>query len=601
MQKSGGKFKMDVSGRQHKAFLQFRSTTKLFSNKKSAASKQASNTMPPCRVSNNKLSTNNNNNDEDIVAEKDPLVEEEAVVVTNGHHSTTKTRIVRRPGEPVYVRCDSSEEFVNPIPTLGINNTTDQQDHRTTTACTGTTTTTTAADVNETLNLNLGQTIFVPENQTLIRILHFLNDFLFAWWERYLFRFWNWIPVHVRRRITYVAWNTIYYPLHKRILGRKTAIHPDASPEYHALTTILWIGRLFPVTVQRMRFSLAQLTASHAHPVRAILEEWGDDTNNNNKKNHDVLEGIKVPEVQKEHCRVRGIFMHHPDHYQNDGSTEKDYYTLFWLYGGAFLAGDAPGNLGPADAIAGPAGLDAFLPTYRLAPEANIHDVLWDVCLAYRYLVHWKIRHGQDPSRIILCGCSSGAALCARLMQFLAELERNEPVLPEYVAPLLRNLPMPKAAVLMSPYVDYSRHKPRDGSFFQYARHDLIVNQPVLRAGLPYLDSHMCGNRDAHGPLHRSLVGLPPLCVLVSEHETVYDETCAFVNKARRSGVPVTVGMWKYMCHVWSFFGGFVPEGKQSMEFIVEWIKERIEKEEEEKLPFETSNSVQQHGTDTKS
>jgi acetyl esterase/lipase len=526
--------------------------------------------MPPCRVS------NSHSNDNVVLEEEDDRERKEVEELTNHSTHTNKTRVVRRPGEPVYVRCDSTEEFVNPIPTTLGNPKNDTWDHRTTV---------TAAEINETLNLNLGQTVVVPENQSLVRVLQFLNDFLFSWWERYLFRFWNSIPVDIRRRITYMAWK-VYYPLHRKFLGRRTAIHPDASPEYHALTTILWIGRLFPVTVPRMRFSLAQLTASHPRPVRARLEEWDQDCHTTS-----ILEGIEIPLVQKNHCRVRGIFMHHPSHDYSPGENKDSsgYYTLFWLYGGAFLAGDAWGNLGPADAIAGPAELDAFVPTYRLAPEANIHDLLWDVCLAYRYLVHWKIRHGQDPSRIILCGCSSGAALCTRLMQFIAELQRDEPVLPEYVAPLLRNLPMPKAAVLMSPYVDYSRHKPRDGSFFQYARHDLIVNQPVLRAGLPYLDSHMCGNREAHAPLHRSLVGLPPLCVVVSEHETVYDETCAFVNKARRSGVPVTVGMWKYMCHVWSFFGGFVPEGKQSMEFIVEWIKERIE--QEERLHSETSRS----------
>jgi acetyl esterase/lipase len=68
--------------------------------------------------------------------------------------------------------------------------------------------------------------------------------------------------------------------------------------------------------------------------------------------------------------------------------------------------------------------------------------------------------------------------------------------------------------------------------------------------------------------------GLPPVCVVVSEHEAVYDMTMEFVNRARTEGVHVTVGVWKYMCHVFSFFWGFVPEGRQSMEFACNWLQQ---------------------------
>ena len=60
----------------------------------------------------------------------------------------------------------------------------------------------------------------------------------------------------------------------------------------------------------------------------------------------------------------------------------------------------------------------------------------------------------------------------------------------------------------------------------------------------------------------------------MSEHEAVYDETCMLVNRARAAHVSVTVGLWRYMCHVWLFLNGFVPEGEQAMAFIVTWIRE---------------------------
>ena len=69
--------------------------------------------------------------------------------------------------------------------------------------------------------------------------------------------------------------------------------------------------------------------------------------------------------------------------------------------------------------------------------------------------------------------------------------------------------------------------------------------------------------------------GLPPLCVVVSEHEAVYDMTMEMVNRARGQGVNVTVGVWKYMCHVFSFLWGFVPEGRHSMLFVSNWLNQQ--------------------------
>ena len=63
--------------------------------------------------------------------------------------------------------------------------------------------------------------------------------------------------------------------------------------------------------------------------------------------------------------------------------------------------------------------------------------------------------------------------------------------------------------------------------------------------------------------------------MVVSEHEVVFDQTVDLVNKARSQNVPVTVGMWKYMCHVFCFLSSFVPEGEQSMDFVCDWMKKQ--------------------------
>ena len=134
---------------------------------------------------------------------------------------------------------------------------------------------------------------------------------------------------------------------------------------------------------------------------------------------------------------------------------------------------------------------------------------------------------------------------------------------------------MPAGCVLFGPVVDFTKPS---GALLHYQNHDLIVNQRVYEAGIPYLDTHVPGGqRQAYSPLYQSCAGLPPLCVAVSQHETTYDMTLALVNRARRQGVPVTLGVWRYMCHVFSFLNAFCPEGQQSMEFVMEWMNEQKE------------------------
>lgn len=103
----------------------------------------------------------------------------------------------------------------------------------------------------------------------------------------------------------------------------------------------------------------------------------------------------------------------------------------------------------------------------------------------------------------------------------------------------------------------------------------MIVNESVQQYGLPYLKDFIPdGRRREYSPLYRSMQDLPPLCVVISEHEAVHDMAVEFVNLARAQGVPVTLGIWKYMCHVFPLLWGFVPESQISMKFVCEWLKQ---------------------------
>jgi hypothetical protein len=211
-------------------------------------------------------------------------------------------------GTPPFVRCNSSLPFVNP----------------TVADCD---TQKTAKEINQELNLNLGLPIINPNNSILRNILRLFNFLFISWWEDWLFAAWDGLPLPVKKRLVFVAWGW-YSQAHKKLLGRSTAIHPDASEEYHALTTIMWWGRLFPVTVKRMRFSLKQLTVWTKPPILSRVERVDE-----------IAPVTKVPPQQLDHCNVHGVYIH-----TQDTPTQR---VIFWLYGGAFLSGDVDGNIGP--------------------------------------------------------------------------------------------------------------------------------------------------------------------------------------------------------------------------------------------------------------
>lgn len=165
---------------------------------------------------------------------------------------------------------------------------------------------------------------------------------------------------------------------------------------------------------------------------------------------------------------------------------------------------------------------------------------------------------------------------------------------------------LPVGVVLMCPFVDYTEPK---GSMLHYIRHDLIVNQvsyvlvcvfvvvlkpmkyfraqhgylhwtckSVVETGFPFLESKLgtMEERRKASPVYGNFEDLPPLLVVVSEHECCFDQCILLVNRAREANVYCTLGIWKYMCHVFPVLSPFIPEGKQAQDFMCEWMKSRF-------------------------
>ena len=170
--------------------------------------------------------------------------------------------------------------------------------------------------------------------------------------------------------------------------------------------------------------------------------------------------GFRSPstEATVEDMTVTGYYVQH--------SSQPSQKVIFWIFGGAFLAGDSKGNSGVAEKMGMLCdGRDVFLPDYRLVPEAHLDDAIHDITLAYEYLIYER---GVKPDDITLVGVSSGGGLVVLLLQALAKAQK------EYKEREGSGVPMPAGGVVMGPFVDYTEPK---GSMKEYIKHDLIVNQ----------------------------------------------------------------------------------------------------------------------------
>jgi acetyl esterase/lipase len=76
-------------------------------------------------------------------------------------------------------------------------------------------------------------------------------------------------------------------------------------------------------------------------------------------------------------------------------------------------------------------------------------------------------------------------------------------------------------------------------------------------------------------PLFADLHGLPPLLVHVGTAEVLLDDSTRFAERARAADVHVTLEVCDDMIHVWHAFAFILPEARQALERVGEFLRRR--------------------------
>ena len=223
---------------------------------------------------------------------------------------------------------------------------------------------------------------------------------------------------------------------------------------------------------------------------------------------------------------------------------------IFYLHGGGYCFGSSltTHKVGLTK-LAKQTGSVCYSVDYRLAPEHQYPAALDDALTAWKHIV------SQNPNcNIILAGDSAGGGLSLALMMYLRD----------------NNEQLPDGLVLFSPWTDLTC----SGKTYETkAKYDpmFTTNMPKDSANI-YVPEDVKKTDPYISPLYGNFTNLPRTLILVGDNEILLDDSRLFAQKAEESGVDIEIDIWPNMFHDWWLFGSFIPETKQALDKVANWI-----------------------------
>jgi len=239
-----------------------------------------------------------------------------------------------------------------------------------------------------------------------------------------------------------------------------------------------------------------------------------------------------------------------------NASSEGKHGAIIYLHGGGYVVGSVNNYHDLVSRISRVSGLPVFLVDYRLAPEHDVFvDALDDIIKAYE----WIMLLGNEPSTIVIGGDSAGGGLTISTLLKLKKLGYELPI----------------ACFCLSPWVDLTLS---GSSIHDNAKVDPLASPNLLKFFAKISLNGRNPKVPSISPLFGDLSGLPPLLVQVGSHECLLDDAIRLAKTADLAGVNVTIDIWSEMTHVFQMFASVVPEAKEAVQKIGDFIKTYLPK-----------------------
>jgi epsilon-lactone hydrolase len=223
--------------------------------------------------------------------------------------------------------------------------------------------------------------------------------------------------------------------------------------------------------------------------------------------------------------------------------------TILYLHGGGYIVCSPATHRDLVSRIAVASGARCIALNYRKAPEHPFPAPIDDAEAAYRALVG----EGVAADQLFVGGDSAGGGLTLALLLRLRGT----------------GLPLPRAAVLLSPWVDLECS---GESIARNAPYDYLPARGLSWGAEQYLQG--ADRKHPHASaVHADLAGLPPMLIQTGSAELFLSENQALAERATRAGVDVTHEVEHGMIHVFQAFATFLPECEPAIGRIGNFVR----------------------------
>lgn len=234
---------------------------------------------------------------------------------------------------------------------------------------------------------------------------------------------------------------------------------------------------------------------------------------------------------------------------------------VLYVHGGGYVMGSIATHRRLCSDIARAGGCAVLSLDYRLAPEHPFPAAVEDALVGLEYVWANGPEGAGEANSVFVGGDSAGGGLM--LATLLAARDRG--------------LRQANGGIGLSPWTDLAA-TPEELAQFGLDDPTTPDNRVAITASQDWAAAY-AGGADRKDPLLSPVFGdysgIPPLLLQVGEVEMICRDTTRVAEQARAAGVDVTEEVWEDMFHVWQGFAPMLPEGREAIERIGEWIRER--------------------------
>jgi len=218
-------------------------------------------------------------------------------------------------------------------------------------------------------------------------------------------------------------------------------------------------------------------------------------------------------------------------------------HVVLYFHGGVYVMGDAFLVADLASQVGRRTSAKVISVDYRLGPEHPYPAAVDDALAAYEALLD----DGTAPSDIAFAGESAGGGLAIATLVNARD----------------HGLPLPAAALVMSPYVDLTL----SGATMETKRAvDPLLSPEALRARV---FDYTAGHDAALGlisPIFAEVSSLPPLIIQAGTHEVLLDDAVRLAQRASTADVEVTLDITPRVPHVFQAYHPILDEAAAALD-----------------------------------